>query len=107
VARHKGNIVGKNQTRQGRTRNFEKTNIREVTLEGPGTQQWHKEPRPETAALKQEGIDQNIQGNHWTGDCKANCQIYCQIAKNEELDIVERSAFAKKEEGPTSTVSIR
>jgi hypothetical protein len=70
--------------RQGWTRNFEKTNVQEETLEGPRTQQWHKELRPETAATKQEGIHQDLQENHWTGDHKVNCQIYYRVAKNKK-----------------------
>jgi hypothetical protein len=72
---------GTSRTRQGQgcTKNFIKTDVWKEASAEPGTQQWDKEPRPETAATKQEGIHQDLQENHWTGDHEANCQIYCRV----------------------------
>jgi hypothetical protein len=56
---------------------------------------------------KQEGIHQDLKVNHWTGERKANYQIFCWVAKDHRLDIVEGSAPTEMEEKTTSTVSIR
>jgi hypothetical protein len=58
---------------------------------------WDKEQTPETADTKQEGIHQDLQENHWTGDCEANCQMYCWVAKNQDLDIMDGSAPSEVE----------
>jgi hypothetical protein len=79
---------------------------KEVSAE-TGTQQWHKELRPEPAATKQGGIDEDHQEIHWTGDREANCQIYSWITDNQGLDLVEGPAPSKMEEEPASTGSIR
>jgi hypothetical protein len=56
------------------TGNPERTDVREETLEGPRMQQWHKGPRPKTAATRQQAnkrprrqvaaISEEGQGNH-------------------------------------------
>jgi hypothetical protein len=68
-------------------------------------QKWDKEQKPATAVMKQEGNRQDLQENHWTGYRKGNCQIYCWVAKDHELAVVEGSAPTEMEE-PTSTVSV-
>jgi hypothetical protein len=67
-----------------------------------GTQKWDKTPRPETAATKQEGIHQDLQENYWTGDRETNCHIYCWVADNQGLDLVEGSIPSEIEEPPCS-----
>jgi hypothetical protein len=52
-------------------------------------QQWHKGPRPDTAATKQEGIHQDVQENHWAGDRGEDSQIFCRVTKDQGLDIVD------------------
>jgi hypothetical protein len=57
--------------------------------------------------MKQEGIHQDIQDNHWAGDREANSQIFCWIMKNYELDTVEGLAPSEMEKGPTRSFSVR
>jgi hypothetical protein len=52
------------QSGQCGTRNPERTDVREETLEGPGMQQWHNGPRSETAATRQQA---NNEPRHKTG----------------------------------------
>jgi hypothetical protein len=35
------------------------------------------------------GQPENLQEVHWTGNCEANCQMYCWATKNQRLDLVE------------------
>jgi hypothetical protein len=39
----------------------------------------------------------DLQEVHWTGNRKANCQIYCWAKKNQRLDFVEWSTPSKTE----------
>jgi hypothetical protein len=39
---------------QWSTENSERTDIRDVTLERPGMQQWHEGPRPKAATMRQQ-----------------------------------------------------
>jgi hypothetical protein len=74
----------------------------------PEHKKWVKEPRPETAATKQEGIQLDPR----TGVCKVSSRYVQQLvegsapsgARNKELDIV---APSEKEKEPTHSVSIR
>jgi hypothetical protein len=61
VARCKGHSSG---PRQGQccSKNPEKTNVREETLEGPGMQHWHKGPRHEQLRSKRE-FSKTFRGN--------------------------------------------
>jgi hypothetical protein len=79
----------KSDQRQRDTRNLWKTDIQEEASAETITQKWNKEQRPETAASEQEGIHQDRQENHWTGDRKTNCQISCRITESQGLDNVE------------------
>jgi hypothetical protein len=38
---------------------------------------------------------------------KTACRIFCQVAKNQGLDIVEGSALSETEEEPTHSFSVR
>jgi hypothetical protein len=51
-----GDMVARTQPGQCSTRSVALTDAWEDTTDTPGMQQWHKGPRPETAAMKQEGI---------------------------------------------------
>jgi hypothetical protein len=62
---------------------------------------------PETAAMKQEGIHQDLQENKWTGDREVNCEFYRFVVKDRGLDFVPGSAHSEKEEESTSTISMR
>jgi hypothetical protein len=87
-------------------KNLGKMHIRKEASAKTGMQTWDKEQTPETAATKQKGIHQDLQENHWTTDCKVNYQIYCWVAKDQGLDIVEGSAPSETEK-PTSNISVR
>jgi hypothetical protein len=67
-------------------------NGREEPLEGPGMQQWHKGQRPETAATRQEGIQQGLQGDPTVGDRETSSRVFQRVAEIEGLDIAEGSA---------------
>jgi hypothetical protein len=92
VAWCKVHIIRKDQTRQDKQ--FQKDGRSE------GTQKWDKEQRPETTAMKQKGIQQDPQTDHSIGVRKASSQIFCQVTKNQGLDIVEGSAPSEMEEPP-------
>jgi hypothetical protein len=65
-------------------RNLEKMEVQEEVSAKTGMQKWDKEQMPEIAATKQKGIHQDLQENHWTGDRKANYQIFCWVVDNQE-----------------------
>jgi hypothetical protein len=76
VVRRKKNVVRENQTRDKAVRGaLKKTDVRMEASAETGTQKEDKEPRPETAAMKQEGIYKYLQENHRTGDREANCRL--------------------------------
>jgi hypothetical protein len=58
-----------------RTKSFEKMDVWKDVSDETRTQKCDKEPRVETAAMKQEGIHQDLQENHWT-------EIVKQIARS-------------------------
>jgi hypothetical protein len=65
----------------------------------------NKEPRPETAAAKQEGIQQDFQEDPRAGVLEANSREVERVAEGEELELVEGSTSSETEEEPTSNVS--
>jgi hypothetical protein len=96
----------------------------EWTLERPGMEQWHKEPRPETVTTRQECSEgprrqtpaisektrpedattgkhgkswHDFQENYETGDRQANCRISSRITTDQEMDTVEGSTPSKAE----------
>jgi hypothetical protein len=70
-------------------------NVRKEMLEGPGIQQWHRGLRPETAATKQDGIQQALQGDPRAGDCEMSSRDFQRIQESEGLNIVEGSTPSK------------
>jgi hypothetical protein len=87
-------------------------------------QQWHEEPRPETATTwqqedrrplpqtvttfwKQEGKQWDLLEDHWAGDIEARCRDFHRVAKNHKLDLVERSVTPEKKEEPIRSFGIR
>jgi hypothetical protein len=66
-----------------------------------------KQPRPETAAMKQEGIQQEPHEDPWAGVREVSRWHVQQVTKDQELDIVQRSAPSKTEEEPTSRGGVR
>jgi hypothetical protein len=53
-------------------RNLEKMNVWEEASAKTRTQKWDKEPRPETAAMKQEGIQLDPHKDPRAGVCEAS-----------------------------------
>jgi hypothetical protein len=76
-------------------------NIQEETLEGPRMQQWHKGLMPETEATKQEGIQQDLQGDPRAGDHETSSRDFQRVAKSEGVNIVEGSAPSETEKDCT------
>jgi hypothetical protein len=74
-----------------------------------GRQHWNKGSRHRTVDASSEREDSRL--NLWedveTGDRKANSQIFCQVMKNQELDIVEGSAPSKMEKEIVHRVGAR
>jgi hypothetical protein len=68
-------------------RNLEEMDVQEVLSAETRMQIWDKEQTPETATTKQEGIQKNLHENHWTGDHKVNCHVFCWVTNNEGLDL--------------------
>jgi hypothetical protein len=77
-------------------------------------QQWHKGPRPETAATRQIEIKESMhktaatswkrEDNHhgqqeyyWAGDREVSSRDFQQVAKNQELNLVEGSTPSEME----------
>jgi hypothetical protein len=87
-------------------KNLEETDFWKEASAETGTHIWCKEQRPATGAMTQEGIHQDLQENHQTGDCEANCQVFCWVVKVQELDVVKGSAPSEMEEEPTTKVSV-
>jgi hypothetical protein len=102
VARRRGN-VRKNQTRdkvaggtqKGRTAEGGNGRARKVALE------YGTETSRRSYILEARGHPTRSTGDCRVGDRKANCWIFCQISKNQRLDIVEGSAPSETEEEPT------
>jgi hypothetical protein len=73
--------------RQGRccTKNPERMNGWDETLEDPGLQKWNKEPRLKTGATsgKCEDIVCGPRANSRAADREANSRVFCQDSKNE------------------------
>jgi hypothetical protein len=67
-------------------------------------QQWHKGSRPETVAAKQEGIQQDLQGDPRAGDRETSRWDFKRIAESEGLDIVEGSAPSETQKEATHGV---
>jgi hypothetical protein len=57
--------------------------------------------------MKQEAIHRDLQESYWTGDSEVNCQIFCWVADNQELDVVEGSAPSEMDEESTHGFGIR
>jgi hypothetical protein len=89
----------------GRPRNPETTKRQGKTVERPVVQQRHKEPRPETAATRQ---NENKESEHETAATthegvqqhpqegpKAGNQDFQRVADNQELNLVEGSTPSK------------
>jgi hypothetical protein len=69
-------VQGTQASKQGqfRTKNFEKMDTRKEASVETGMQKWDKEPRPETAATKQEQIQQDPREDPRTGVCEVSGQ---------------------------------
>jgi hypothetical protein len=82
----------------------------------PVMQQWHKGPRPETAATRQNEIKESrhkaaatswkrednqhdLQEDHRAGDREVSRRDFQWVAKNQELDLVEGPTPFEMEEG--------
>lgn len=81
--------------------------VRKEASAETGTQQMHKEPRPETAATKQGGIHQDHQELHWAGNRKVNCQMCSWFVDIQGLDLVVGLAPSKTQEERSSGGSVR
>jgi hypothetical protein len=74
--------------------------IRQEDSEGPRrrTAAISEETRPEEATTGKHGKSwHSFQENYKIGDHQANGQIYCWVADDEELDLVEGSAPSEAE----------
>jgi hypothetical protein len=89
------------------TRSLEKTYVLKETSAETETQKWDKEPRPETAATKQMGIEQDPQEDPRAGNRKTSSRDVQRVTRNKKLDLLDGSTAFETEEEPTSTVSVR
>jgi hypothetical protein len=65
-------------------------------VEGPGMQSWNKEPGHKTAAMMQEGIQQDPHEDPRAGDRETSSWDFQQVVDNQGLGIVEGSQTEKK-----------
>jgi hypothetical protein len=71
---------------------LKKTDVRKKASAETGTQVWDKEQRPETSNREFAKIYRKT-----NGDREANYQIFCWVADNQGLNLVEGSAPSKAE----------
>jgi hypothetical protein len=110
VARSKGHVVRKNQTKDKIARRTTlRTDVREDMSAETRKHQGNKDPRCREATIteEREDVEENLPENHRAGDREANFQIFCRFAENQELDIVEGPATSETEEGPIRVFSVR
>jgi hypothetical protein len=72
-------------------------------------QQWHKRPRPKSAATsrKQEDIQQDRQEDFWTGSREESSHDFHRVTGSERLDSVDGSASSEMKEEAISSLRNR